>query len=55
MENRLLSQKVIILLQEKLKNFARFQNFQLQVVKFTMTDGIQSQIFEEYIIFWVWK
>jgi hypothetical protein len=53
MENQLLSHKVIILrlLKEKLNNYAWFENFQLQVVKLIMTDGIQSHIFEEYIIF----
>jgi hypothetical protein len=50
---RLLSQKVIILrlLEEKLENFASYENFQLQIVKYIMTVGIERHRVQGNVIF----
>jgi hypothetical protein len=53
MENRLLSQKVIILrlLEEKLENIASYENFELQIFKYIMTIGIESLRVQGFVIF----
>jgi hypothetical protein len=42
---------ILRLLEEKLENFAWYENFQLQIVKFIMTVGIERHKFQGYVIF----